>query len=208
MRNYILSLLLLTLSACNKTSNKLPFLQTEITERVVDGKIVIDTIFKKIPDFKLYNQDSVIITADHFKGSIYVADFFFTSCPTICPVMHRNLLKVYQKYKGNPAVKFASHTIDVKYDKPSQLKKYAKKLGIEGDQWQFLWGTKEQIYGLAEKNYLVFAEENKQAPGGFAHQGYLILVDKDQHIRGAYDGTVDADVEKLLNDMQILLSEK
>jgi protein SCO1/2 len=209
MRNIILgaTCLGLLLFGCNDKPKRLPFLQMEIGEKLVDGKKVADTNFRTIPDFKLWNQDSTIVTAKDFDGTIYVADFFFTSCPTICPVMHRNLLKVYQKYKGNPEVKFASHTIDVKYDTPSRMKSYATKLGVTGTQWEYLWGTRDEIYALAERNYLVAAQEDSKAPGGFVHQGYLILVDKDKRIRGAYDGVQDKDVAKLMQDMDILLAE-
>lgn len=209
MRNIILgaACLGLLLFGCNDKPKRLPFLQMEIGEKLVDGKKVADTNFRTIPDFKLWNQDSTIVTAKDFDGTIYVADFFFTSCPTICPVMHGNLLKVYQKYKGNPEVKFASHTIDVKYDTPSRMKSYATKLGVTGTQWEYLWGTRDEIYALAERNYLVAAQEDSKAPGGFVHQGYLILVDKDKRIRGAYDGVQDKDVAKLMQDMDILLAE-
>ena len=102
-------------------------------------------------------------------------------------------------------VKFASHTIDVKYDTPSRMKKYANKLGVSGTQWEYLWGSRDEIYALAERNYLVATVEDKKAPGGFVHQGYLVLVDKQKRIRGAYDGTIEADVEKLMEDMDTLL---
>ncbi|MFP5081864.1 SCO family protein [Pedobacter sp. JCM 36344] len=173
----------------------------------MNGKKFTDTTYRTIPPFLLRNQDSTIVTNKDFNNKIYVADFFFTSCPTICPVMHRNLLKVYEKFKGNPNVKLASHTIDVKYDTPSRMKKYANKLGIEGIQWEFLWGTRNEIYALAERNYIVAAQEDVRAPGGFVHQGYLILVDKQKRIRGAYDGTLTTEVEKLIKDMEILLQE-
>lgn len=202
-----LSLSVLFLFSCKDQPKRLPFLQLEQTERVVDGKTVIDSVFRTIPAFKLLNQDSVPVTEKDFNGAIYVADFFFTSCPTICPTMHRNLMKVYEKYKGNPEVKLASHTIDVKYDTPSRMKAYAKKLGVEGTQWEYLWGSRDEIYALAERNYLVSAQEDKNAPGGFIHQGYLVLVDKEKRIRGAYDGTLDKDVQQLMADMDILLKE-
>lgn len=204
---FYLVVLSLFLFSCKDKPKRLPFLQLETTERVVDGKTVIDSTFRTIPAFKLLNQDSVIVSEKNFDGTIYVADFFFTSCPTICPVMHRNLLKVYQKYKGNPEVKLASHTIDVKYDTPSRMKNYATKLGIEGTQWEYLWGTRDEIYALAERNYLVAAQEDKNAPGGFVHQGYLVLVDKEKRIRGAYDGTQDKEVAQLMEDMDVLLKE-
>lgn len=195
------------LMSCKNKSERLPFLQAEINDREVDGKTVHDTTFRTIPAFKFLNQDSAVVTDKDFDGKIYVADFFFTSCPTICPTMHRNLLKVYQKYEHNPEVKLASHTIDVKYDTPSRMKAYAKKLGVEGTQWEFLWGTRDEVYALAERNYLVSVGEDKKAPGGFIHQGYLVLVDKEKRIRGAYDGTVDTDVKKLMDDMDTLLKE-
>ncbi|PYF72936.1 SCO family protein [Pedobacter nutrimenti] len=206
-RASFIALVLLCLMGCKEKRARLPFLQAEINEKTVNGKTVPDTVFRTIPAFKFLNQDSVVVTGKDFDGSIYVADFFFTSCPTICPTMHRNLLKVYKKYENNPQVKLASHTIDSKYDVPSRMKAYANKLGVKGTQWEFLWGTRDEIYALAERNYLVSVKEDKQSPGGFVHQGYLILVDKEKRIRGAYDGTVDADVKKLMEDMDTLLEE-
>ncbi len=173
-----------------------------------NGNEKIDTVYKTIPNFKFLNQDSVEVTQDAFNNKIYVADFFFTSCTTICPVMHRNMKTIYDKYKGNPEVMFLSHTIDFKYDKPSVLKKYAKKLGVDVPQWQFLYGDKKEVYGLAEKDYLVAVQEDSAAADGYVHQGWLVLVDKHKRIRGAYDGTKPEEVEKLKSDMDILLAEK
>jgi protein SCO1/2 len=186
--------------SCRKKERRLPFLQQEISGN--------DTTYKTIPAFTFLNQDSTVVTAKDFDRKIYVADFFFTSCPTICPVMHRNLLKIYRKYQDHPDVKLASHTIDVKYDTPSRMKAYAGKLGVEGTQWEFLWGSRDSIYALAERHYLVAVGQDSKAPGGFVHQGYLILVDKHQRIRGAYDGTVDEQVTQLMDDMDVLLKEK
>jgi protein SCO1/2 len=196
--NYLLSVII-ACSSCIKPAKRLPFLQQEITGT--------DTTYRTIPEFHFLNQDSTAVTGTDFDGAIYVADFFFTSCPTICPVMHRNLLKVYEKYKGNPEVKLASHTIDAKYDTPSRMKAYADKLGVTGTQWQFLWGTRDSVYALAERNYLVSVGVDKQAPGGFVHQGYLVLIDKEKRIRGAYDGTEEEQVKQLMLDMDSLLDE-
>ena len=197
-------LLLLSLlnvcTGCKHKERHLPFLQQE-----VNGK---DTLYKTIPAFTFLNQDSTVVSNKDFDGKIYVADFFFTSCPTICSVMHRNLLKVYEKYRDNPDVKLASHTIDAKYDTPSRMKDYAAKLGVKGDQWEFLWGTRDSIYAIAERNYLVTVGQDQKAPGGFIHQGYLVLVDKHKRVRGYYDGTVDEQVKQLLDDMDVLLEEK
>ncbi len=202
-----LAVFIAIVGSCKEKGKRLPFLQQEITESQKNGKTVQDTTYRTIPDFKFLDQDSTVVTNHDFDGKIYIADFFFTSCPTICPTMHRNLLKIYKKYLNNPEVKFASHTIDVKYDTPSRMKAYANKLGVNGTQWEFLWGTRDEIYTLAERNYLVAVKEDKGGPGGFIHQGYLVLVDKEKRIRGAYDGTLDADVKKLMDDMDVLLSE-
>jgi protein SCO1/2 len=201
MRRSLIYIMLLLCGAagCKNKKKRLPYLQQEVV-----GK---DTVYRTIPAFRFLNQDSVAVTEKDFNRAIYVADFFFTSCPTICPVMHRNLLKVYKKYLNNPEVKLASHTIDMKYDTPSRMKAYADKLGIKGTQWEFLWGTRDSVYALAERNYLVSVQEDNKAPGGFVHQGYLVLVDKDKRIRGAYDGTVDEQVQQLMDDMDVLLDE-
>ena len=168
----------------------------------------IDTVYQTIPPFKFLNQDSTYITQDAFKGKIYVADFFFTSCTTICPTMHRNLKTVYEEYKNNPDVMFLSHTIDFKYDKPSVLYKYAKGLGVDTKKWQFVYGTKEEVYTLAEKSYLTVVEEDNTAPDGYIHQGWLVLIDKEKRMRGAYDGTKEEQVAKLKEDLKTLLAEE
>jgi len=211
MRNLLLTTILLSILALSayQSSNtkKLPILGSrESVTKEINGETITDTVYHSIPDFNFLNQDSVSITEKTFENSIYVADFFFTSCPSICPIMHRNLLEVYKKYKGNPDVMFLSHSIDTKYDTPSVLKSYAEKLGVSGNEWQFASGTRETIYGMSPE-YMVFTEENDQVAGGFEHQGWFILVDKDRHIRGAYNGTDEKEVAKLMKDMDILLSE-
>lgn len=168
----------------------------------------IDTLYQTIPAFKFLNQDSTYITQDTFKGKVYVADFFFTSCTTICPTMHRNLKTVYEDFKDNPDVMFLSHTIDFKYDKPAVLKKYAEKLGIQGNKWQFAYGNKEEVYHLAEKNYLTVVQEDSTTRDGFIHQGWFVLIDKQKRMRGAYDGTKTEQVEQLKKDLVILLAEE
>ncbi|MFD2584946.1 SCO family protein [Pedobacter vanadiisoli] len=203
----ILALAIMILS-CRETERRLPLIPDGVKQTMVNGKPVIDTVYKTISDFSFLNQDSVIITNKDFDGKIYVADFFFTSCPTICPIMHRNLLKVYEKYKGNQDVMLLSHTIDYRYDIPSRLKAYRSKLGADGKQWQFVWGAKDIVYRMAEKDYLVSVNEDKASPGGYVHQGYLVLIDKHRRVRGAYDGTKTDQVDQLMKDMDILLKEK
>ncbi|RZF62266.1 SCO family protein [Sphingobacterium corticibacterium] len=197
------------LFACSGTSEKkLPIIgERETEERVVDGKTVVDTIYHQIPSFSFINQDSVEITDKDFDNKVYVANFFFTHCPSICPTMQRNLLKVYEKYKDDEQVAFLSHSIDFKYDTPSVLKSYAEKLGVTNKQWQFVTGDKKAIYGIADK-YLVYTKEDENAPGGYDHQSYLVLIDPQKRIRGAYDGTNDEQVAQLFVDLEILLKEQ
>lgn len=208
MRIFLLLPLIIILFSCNTEEKKLPILgERAPVERIKNGKTVIDTIYQTIPAFKFLNQDSSIITDKDFDGKIYVADFFFTSCTSICPIMHRNMLTVYKEFSGNNEVKILSHSIDSKYDTPSRLKKYASKLGISGNQWEFVRGSRDSIYTIAEKSYLTSVGEDSNAPGGFIHQGWFILVDKDKRLRGAYDGTNEEQVKQLIADMHTLLKE-
>lgn len=204
MGTYVVS----TMLACQQTSEtKLPILGSrEPVTQMVDGKTVTDTVYHSIADFRLLNQDSVLIDNSTFGNGVYIANFFFTHCPSICPTMQRNLLKVYEKYKGDERVRFLSHSIDFRYDSPSVLKAYAEKLGVTNDQWQFVTGSKAEIYGLSD-SYMVYTKEDADVPGGYDHSGHLLLVDQDRHIRGAYDGTDDAQVQLLLHDLEILLKE-
>ncbi|HEY1006824.1 MAG TPA: SCO family protein [Sphingobacteriaceae bacterium] len=209
MRSLIFpAILALLLSACTPSEKKLPILGSrEPVEKVVNGQTVIDTVYQTIPAFRFLNQDSTVITNKDFDGKIYVADFFFTSCTAICPIMHRNMMNVYEEFKGNDEVKLLSHSIDTKYDVPSRLKKYSQKLGLEGTQWEFAHGSRDEVYGIAEKAYLTSVGEDADAPGGYIHQGWFVLVDKDKRLRGAYDGTDEKQVEQLIADMHTLLRE-
>lgn len=205
----ILGVLALFVTACQQ-EKKLPIYgerEVKITKDA-NGNDQIDTIYKTIPNFTILSQDSLPLTQDAFKDKVYIADFFFTSCSTICPIMHRNMKTIYDKYQDNGNVMFLSHTIDFKYDKPSVLKRYAQKLGVDDKKWIFAYGNKEEIYHLAEHDYLVAVEEDNKAPDGYVHQGWLVLIDKHKRIRGAYDGTKTEEVEKLTRDLGILLAEK
>lgn len=198
------------LQACtNKSDNKLPILgNREPVERIVDGKTIVDTVYQTISPFSYLNQDSVLVTDKDFDHKIYIADFFFTSCNTICPVMHRNLLEVYKKFKDNPNVKILSHSIDVKYDLPSRLKSYASKLGVESDKWVFVHGSRDSIFNISAKSYLVAAYEDNADPQGLVHQGWFVLVDTKKQLRGAYDGTSEDQVKQMMLDMEKLLKEE
>lgn len=198
------------LSACKPGSgnNALPILgNREAVTKTVDGKTVTDTVYQTIPAFKFVNQYGDSISNKDLNGKIYVADFFFTSCPSICPVMHRNMLNVYNEFKNVANFKILSHSIDPKYDSVAVMKKYADKLGINGQSWWFLQGKKDETYKLADSYLVRRPTEDPSVPGGHVHDGYFILIDKQKHIRGAYDGTDAAQVTKLIADIKILQAE-
>lgn len=161
----------------------------------------------EVPSFNLINQDSLPVSNKTFENKIYIADFIFLKCPTICPVMNKELKRVYDVFKDNPAVLFASHTIDPQNDSIPLLKAYSEQLGVDSQKWHFLHGEKEYIYQLAETGYFTQAYADLQAPGGYAHSGGFILVDKNRHIRGVYNGTNTADVDRLIKEIVILLHE-
>jgi protein SCO1/2 len=198
-------------SACkfnNKDVKILPIYgNRQPVTKVVNGQSVTDTIYQTIPAFKFVNQYGDSISNKNMDGKIYVADFFFTSCPSICPVMQRNMLNIYNAYKDTSDIKILSFTIDPKYDSVKVLKKYADKLGISGNMWWLLQGKKDETYSLAEKNYLVAVKKDSTVAGGYVHQGYFVLVDKKSRIRGAYDGTNTAQVNQLIDDIKTLKAE-
>ena len=202
------SLFAILLSSCT-SNNKLPVLgQREAKEvKHKDGSVSVDTVYQTIAPFRFLNQDSIYIDNATFNNKIYIADFFFTSCTTICPTMHRNLKTIFEEYKDSPEVAFLSHTIDFKYDHPSVLKKYAKKLGVYGKNWSFAFGAKDSIYNIAEKSYLVAVMQDTTNKDGYIHQGWLVLIDKERRMRGAYDGTNPESIAQLKKDLPILLAE-
>jgi protein SCO1/2 len=200
--------IILLWNACkfNETNKTLPIYgnRSPVT-KTVDGKTVTDTIYQTIPKFSTVNQYGDSISNKKLDGNIYVADFFFTTCPSICPVMHRNMLNVYNEFKNAGDFKIISYTIDPKHDSVNVLKKYADNLGITGNTWWFLQGKKEDIYKLSE-SYLVRRPE-EDAKQLFIHDGYFILIDKQKRIRGTYDGTVPEQVTQLIADIKTLRTE-
>lgn len=194
---------LLFLACTEDKQKRLPIYgEREVVEK--DGKT--DTIYHSIRDFTLLNQDSAEISNQYFDGKIYVANFFFTNCPTICPVTQQNLKRVYEEFKNDDRINFVSHSVDFKYDSPAVLKEYAEKLGVSGNQWQFLSGSKRDIYQLSD-DYLTLVQEDENAPGGYEHQEYFILIDPDRQIRGAYNGTDMFQIKELIKDIPILMEE-
>jgi protein SCO1/2 len=191
----------LLLSSCiQKKEEKLPI----FGEREVSGT---DTVYHKIGPFQFVDQDSSMITNETVRNKIYVADFFFTSCRTICPIMKTQMLRVYDSIKNEKDVLLLSHTIDPEYDTVALLHDYADRLGVKSDKWHFLTGIKDSIYNIAQKSYFATALEDKTEPDGFIHSGAFLLIDKEQRIRGKYDGTKEDDVNRLLGDIERLKKE-
>lgn len=165
-----------------------------------------DTIYHRIRDFEFMDQDSQIITNKTFEDKIYIADFFFTTCPTICPKVKQQLIRVRDEFANEDLLKFLSHSIDTRRDSVPTLKKYAEKLNISSDTWHLVTGDKKEIYDIA-KDYFSIAKEDANAPGGYDHSGYIILVDKDRHIRAYCDGTDPEKVDLFMQDIRKLLTE-
>ncbi len=198
------------LQACNSvnTDQKLPYLgRKQIMPVTENGVIKYDTTYHTIADFSFINQDSSIVTNHTFKGDIYVADFFFTTCPTICPIMKAQMLRVYDKFEDYDEVKILSHTIDPVYDTVGVLRDFADRLGVSSEMWHFVTGNKEDIFNIGQSSYMVTAIEDKDEPGGYIHSGAFILVDKQRRIRGLYDGTDEKEVNRLIKDIPRLLKE-
>ena len=184
---------------CSQKEAKLPYLGNPIVENN-------DTIYPKIADFKFTNQDKKSVTNKTFAKKIYVADFIFLSCPTICPKMTSEMKSVYDSYKTNPDVQFLSHTIDPERDTVEKLKLYSESMNLNSN-WHFVTGKKEDIFSIAEKSYFTTAYKDSKEPGGYVHGGGLMLVDENGHIRGVYDGTNSTETKRLIADIKILLKE-
>ena len=193
---FAISVACVLLAACSGESKeqKLPI----FGERMVEGN---DTIYHTIADFRFVDQDSTIVTQETFRDKIYVADFFFTSCRTICPVMKTQMLRVYDSVKENPDVLLLSHTIDPEYDTVGLLHDYADRLGVSSDKWHFVTGNQEDIFNIAQTSYFATALADNTEPDGYIHSGAFLLIDKDRRIRGKYDGTKEDDVNRLLSDI-------
>lgn len=206
----LITLLLLSAIQCTQqgASKKLPILgETRIVKKDINGNEVADTVYHTIPYFSFIDQNWDTVTPATFKDNIYVADFFFTTCPTICPKMHAEMARTYEHFKGMPGIAFLSHSIDPVHDSVPVLKDYAERLGASADQWHFVTGNQDSIYSIAEY-YLVSAGEDEDAPGGYIHSGAFILIDKQQRIRGYYDGTDAEKVDEMITDISRLMQEK
>ncbi|MBA2612386.1 MAG: SCO family protein [Bacteroidetes bacterium] len=166
-----------------------------------------DTTYHFIPDFEFTDQFNEKVTQETVKNKIYVTEYFFTTCQSICPIMNKNLERVYKEFKGDPAFLILSHTVDPEEDSVSVMIEYAKKHGVTNKQWLFLTGSKPALYGLARKGYLLDTEEGKGEGDDFIHTQNFALIDKDKHIRGFYDGTDSLEITRLIQEIKLLKKE-
>ena len=169
-----------------------------------------DTLYHRVGDWAFYRQDSARVTEDMLEGTPYVVDFFFTSCPTICPRVTANMLRVHDRFTGagDAPLKLVSFTIDPKRDSVGHLANYAANLGVEGaDDWWFLTGDKFQLYDIAD-DYFSIAKEDPDVPGGFDHSGRILLVDGRGRIRAYANGTDEQDVDRFMDDVAYFLAQR
>jgi len=195
IRNFLITAFSLWLVSCSIQEKPLPIFGER---EVVAG----DTVYHTIGEFQFVNQDSVVVTNETFKGKIYVADFFFTTCRTICPIMKAQMSRVNEAIKDMPDVLILSHSIDPEYDTVGLLHNYAERLGAKSDKWFFVTGKpRDYVFDIAQTSYFSTALEDKSEPDGFVHSGAFLLIDKEGRIRGKYDGTIEAEVNRLLSDI-------
>lgn len=188
-----------------KPERTLPIYQPSmVNAELVDTTVQEVRKYHIIRDFKLLNQNGDTITQANYEGKIYVADFFFTTCQTICPIMTDHMLILQEKLKNDPNVLLLSHSVIPTADSVAQLKKYALEKGVNDKKWNLVTGDKKQIYDLARKSYLVAKTQGDGGPFDMIHTENFVLVDSKKRIRGFYDGTKPEDIQQILKDIRLL----
>ncbi|MGE0562003.1 MAG: SCO family protein [Flavobacteriales bacterium] len=183
------------------------FNPSDINPKLVDESLQGVTKLHRIGAFSLTNQEGKTVTEKDYQDKIYVTDFFFVTCPTICPKMTKQMERVYSEFKSNNDVLFLSHTVMPENDSVPVLKEYAIKHSIDASKWNLVTGDKKQIYDLARKTYFAATTEGDGGVDDFIHTENFVLIDKEKRIRGFYDGTSENDVDRLINDINTLLNE-
>jgi protein SCO1/2 len=191
-----------------KPEERLPVFQPDmVNAELVDSTVRYVRKYHTVKDFELFNQNGDTISQEDYKDKIYVADFFFTTCLTICPVMTDHMLKIQEKIKDDPEVLLLSHTVFPKTDSVPVLKNYAEKNGVIDEKWNLVTGSKKEIYNLARKSYLATKSNGDGGPYDMIHTENFVLVDKEKRIRGFYDGTDPEAIEDLMHDIKVLKAE-
>lgn len=207
MRWILLISILVSLNSCNTKRKQLPILgQHDYVNKTEGGVTITDTVFYEVPDFSFLGHRSVEVNKKTIQGKVTLVDFFFTTCPTICPVMSRNMKKISEEFIDENGFALLSFSIDAIHDSVPVLNKYASKLNVENSNWHFMVCEKKKTFELA-KGFMISAAEDKNAPGGLIHSGAFILIDGQHRIRAYYDGTKDKDVDKAIADIKSLLDE-
>jgi protein SCO1/2 len=195
-----------------KNQDVLPVINPiDVQEEMVDPELLRIGQGHTIGNFSFQNQDNKTITQREIEGKVFVAEYFFTTCQSICPIMNDQMKRVQKEFKGNSKVKILSFTVDPDVDTVEQMKRYAQKQMAISGQWHFLTGKKEDLYSLARKSFFVLkpAEAQNQGDAGsdFIHTNNFVLVDQQKRIRGYYDGTSEKEVTELITDISRLLEE-
>ncbi|MDA8849827.1 SCO family protein [Flavobacteriaceae bacterium] len=191
-----------------KPKKVLPIYQPSMVNyELVDSTLQHVKKYHKIAPFSFENQNGKTITQDDYEGKIYIADFFFTTCPTICPKMTANMVNIQEEILNDSTVMLLSYSVTPKIDSVPQLKKYAIEKGVNDEKWNLLTGNKKEIYTMARKSYLVVKENGDGGPYDMIHTENFILVDPEKRIRGFYDGTDTLAMRELLIDLEILKDE-
>lgn len=178
-----------------------------VSEELVDSTIQYQKKYHKIADFSLLNQNGKTITQETYKDKIYVADFFFTTCQTICPIMTDHMYQIQKEILNDDDIMLLSHSVTPKIDSVAQLKKYAKEKGVIDLKWNLVTGDKKQIYELARKSYLAVKTDGNGDEYDMIHTENFMLIDKKRQIRGFYDGTKQEEIDRLLDDIATLKEE-
>jgi protein SCO1/2 len=179
-----------------------------VSTQLVDSTIQHKKKYHKIADFSLVNQNGDTVTQNTYKDKIYVADFFFTTCQTICPIMTGHMAEIQKEIMDDEEVMLLSHSVTPEIDSVAQLKRYATKKGVIDKKWNLVTGDKKEIYKLARKSYLAVKDNGDGGPFEMIHTENFMLIDKKRQIRGFYDGTNAEDIEKLIDDIAILKEEQ
>lgn len=203
---FLLSVVIISLFyVALKPKKVLPTYQpTMVDPSLVDSTIQQQKKYHTIANFKLINQNGDTITQKDYENKIYVADFFFTTCRSICPIMTKNMGDIQKEIIDDPEVKLLSHTVTPEIDSVAQLKKYAIEKGVIDTKWNLVTGDKKQIYALARKSYMAVQEDGDGGKYDMIHTENFLLIDKEKRVRGYYDGTKEEEIEKLLEDIKIL----
>ena len=205
----VLSAIILTLFySALKPKKMLPIYNPSmVNPELVDSTVQYISKYHTISDFSFTNQNGKIITQKDYDGKIYVADFFFTTCGSICPKMTTNLAVIQKAIINNPKVMLLSHTVFPETDSVSVLKNYAVKNGVIDNKWNLVTGDKKQIYTMARKSYLAVKLGKPNELYDMVHTENFVLVDSKRRVRGFYDGTKEEDIQRLMDDINFLCSE-